>query len=188
MPQPVKFAVLLLLIAFPLLEIGLLIRAGQILGFWPLAAIVFATAMAGAAVIRRIGVKMLQKLLSEMEAGRFGRQVSGRGRAGLDLMLDGLLQGAAGVLLILPGFISDALGVALLIPALRRYVIRSGFAKLVAGAAARAEVFESVFETRRAHHPPEPPPGPGPVIEGEYERIDDDHDQNRPRPPRAPAR
>jgi len=72
MSQPIKFATLLVLIAIPILEIGLLIRAGQALGFWWLALIVIATAIVGSMVIRRIGVSVLQKMFAEAERGRPG--------------------------------------------------------------------------------------------------------------------
>ncbi len=179
MSQPLKFATLLVLIALPILEIGLLIRAGQSLGFWRLALIVIATAILGTVVIRRIGVSVLQKTFAEAE----------QGRPGIEPMLDGLLQGLAGILLILPGFISDTLGALLLIPALRRALIRSGIAKLLSGSYVRTEVYEERFETRHPRGKPRSEDSAGPVIEGEYERLSEESvDPRRPRPPSVPDR
>lgn len=174
MSQPVRFAVLLVLIAFPLLEIGLLIRAGQMLGFWRLALIVLATALLGSLVIRRIGVSVLQKTFAQAETGR----------GSISPVFDGLLQGVAGILLILPGLISDCLGLLLLIPAVRQILIRGGIAKLFAAGSWRSEVYEERFETRHPHAGAHPPDGKGVIIEGEYERLGEDAtDSRRPQPP-----
>jgi|CXWK01.1.fsa_nt_gi UPF0716 protein FxsA len=179
MSQPIKFATLLVLIAIPILEIGLLIRAGQALGFWWLALIVIATAIVGSMVIRRIGVSVLQKMFAEAE----------RGRPGLEPILNGLLLGVAGILLILPGFISDTAGALLLIPALRHWLIRSGIAKVVSGSFVHAEVFEERFDARQPRRETPAEDAGGPVIEGEYERLSEDPVRPRPpKPPRVPGR
>lgn len=187
MSQPVRLATLLLLIAFPILEIGLLIRAGQALGFWRLALIVIATAVLGTIVIRRIGVTVLQKMMARAETGRDS----------MEPVFDGLLQGIAGMLLILPGFISDGLGTLLLIPALRRFLINSGLPRLLASSFVRAEVFDERFETGHSRQDPgrggpgyddrQPGDAPGVIIEGEYERLNEEPAKpRRPQPPRAP--
>ena len=103
MPTPVKFATGLALIAFPLLEIALLIRAGQWLGFWPVFLIVLLTAVAGSLVIQRQGFRTLARTMAQIEAGR----------GALEPMADGLLRLIAGMLLIFPGLICDALGLLL---------------------------------------------------------------------------
>lgn len=175
MSQPVKLAVLLVLIAFPLLEIGLLIRAGQVFGFWRLALIVIATALLGSFVIRRIGISVLQRMLAQAESKR----------GGVHPVLDGLLQGIAGVLLILPGLLSDAIGLLLLVPPVRKALIASGIAKALAGGTWRAEVFEGRFEGRNRRRPPDPETtANGVVIEGEYERISEEAVEPRGKPPR----
>lgn len=175
MSQPVKLAILLVLIAFPLLEIGLLIRAGQSIGFWRLALIVVGTALLGSFLIRRIGVSVLQKMLARAEVGR----------GGVHPVLDGLLLGIAGVLLILPGLLSDVLGLLLLIPHVRRGLIYSGIAKLFATGTWRTEVFEGRFESRRRPDTSRPNgEDDGMVIEGEYERIAEEPAERRPKPPR----
>jgi UPF0716 protein FxsA len=173
MSQPLKFVVILLLLAFPLVEIGILIRVGQALGFWRLALIVLGTALIGTAVIRRIGISVLQKTMSRIESGR----------GGLEPMFEGLLLALAGVLLILPGLISDALGLLLLIPPVRHFIMRSGLPKLFTTSIFRTEVFEGRFEARRRPPDPAPREEPGVVIEGEYERLAEEPID----PPRHPA-
>jgi len=43
MSQPFKIAAFVVFAAFPLLEIGLLIRVGELIGIWRLAAIIIGT-------------------------------------------------------------------------------------------------------------------------------------------------
>lgn len=114
MVHPIRLALVLSFLAFPLLEIGLLIRVGQSIGFWRLAALVIVTAMLGSAVIHRTGLAVLTKARRQYEDG-FSAGSS-------NPLLDGLVQVTAGMLLIFPGLISDAVGLVLLIPAVRHLV------------------------------------------------------------------
>ena len=158
MSQPLRIASLLALAAFPLLEIGLLIRAGQALGFWRLALIVVLTAILGSVVIRRIGLAVFSRARAEIEAGR----------GGLEPMLDGLLQVTAGLLLIFPGLISDFMGICLLVPQVRQKLTEKVLPRLFRTAR---------YENRTTpSNGPEPrvtqtPDGEGVTIEGEYERL-----------------
>ncbi|MGQ0455895.1 MAG: FxsA family protein [Hyphomicrobium sp.] len=160
MSQTVRLAVLLAFAAVPLLEIAVLIRVGQAIGFWPLALIVIATAALGVAVIRRVGLAMFRGALDGI----------GAGRDGLEPLLDGFLQVTSGMLLIFPGLLSDAVGLLLLAPPVRRQVIASGMLKAFGPAAAGFDPFAT--DARK--------PGDawrqerdddGVTIEGEYERI-----------------
>ena len=72
MSQPVKIALILALAALPLLEIGLLIRLGQLLGIWWLAAIIIGTAILGTYVIRRVGLRVFERALSRLGSDREG--------------------------------------------------------------------------------------------------------------------
>jgi UPF0716 family protein affecting phage T7 exclusion len=82
------------------------------------------------------------------------------------------------MLLILPGFLCDILGLLLLIPPLRRLAARSFFASLFGNANFEFEVRTSGREQPQS--PPRRDGGPrdetssrGPVIEGEFERLDE---------------
>ncbi|MEQ1717784.1 MAG: FxsA family protein [Hyphomicrobium sp.] len=174
MTSPLKLAVVLAVLAFPVLEIALLIKAGSVLGFWPVLGIVIATAFLGAGVIRSRGLAVFSRLFASLEAGR----------SGLEPMADTLLAVTGGMLLIFPGLISDTLGALLLLPPVRAALIRTGLAKMLAGGIVRTEVYEGRFSTgarssgtrdRRpvddvTEHPGLHLP---PTIEGDYERIDD---------------
>lgn len=167
MVHPIRLASVLAFLAFPILEIGLLIRVGQSIGFWRLAAIVVITAMLGSAVIRRTGLAVLAKARRQYEEGLSD---------GSNPLLDGFLQVTAGMFLIFPGLISDVFGIVLLVPAVRHLIVTkvlprffsvttfsTGEAYYDAGddpdpAASRNGPFDATFDK-------------GKTIEGEYERV-----------------
>jgi UPF0716 protein FxsA len=181
MPLSFKLATALIMLAFPLVEIALLIKAGRAIGLWGVLALILVTGAAGVFVIRTAGLTALQKLFSEFESG--GSPVRS--------MLDQGLKFTGGVLLLLPGLLGDCIGVLLLVPPLRRVLTRS---------AGTLWATDTMTETGRPPNPfgGDPPAGrpdggargPAPrreapstitIIEGEYERIDED----KPAPRRA---
>ena len=172
MPAPLKFAIGLALIAFPLLEIALLIRASRLLGPGAVALIVIITAIAGVAVVRRQGLQTFTRTLAEIHAGR----------GGLEPMLDGLLRLSGGVLLILPGLITDVLGLALLIPFVRQLVVKAGLPKLLAGSFGATGIFTRRFESAREGRTYGDAPPSTVIIEGEYERVEEPKTQPKPGP------
>jgi UPF0716 protein FxsA len=173
MAQPLRLAAFLAFLAFPILEIGLLIRAGQGIGFWRLALIVVATAILGGAVIRRTGLRVLTRARAQMARGHFE---SGRNR--FEPMFDGLVHLTAGMLLIFPGLISDAIGLILLIPFVRNLVVTIVLPKLVTMAVFGSGPANRPFPRGGEQRGPgpsgsefDPERGSGPTIEGEYERV-----------------
>lgn len=158
MSQPLKIALIIAFAALPLLEIGLLIRLGQLIGVWWLATIILTTAMLGTYVIRRVGLSVFERALSRL----------GSDRENFSPLFDGFLQVLAGLLLIFPGVIADVMGLFLLIPQVRHVVIRTGLLKLVTLFQYQADVSRETF---RATDEPEPSSDDGVVIEGEYERV-----------------
>lgn len=95
-----------LILAVPLLEIGLFVTLGGILGLWGTLIFVLASSVLGASILRRA-------------AGSVQR----RGRSPLHQMASGGFSVVAAMLLILPGFLTSALGLILLIPIVQRVVI-----------------------------------------------------------------
>jgi UPF0716 protein FxsA len=158
MSQPLKIAAILFLAALPLVEIGLLIRLGSVIGIWWLAAIIIGTAFLGTYIIRRVGMSVFERALTRLNSER----------EGFSPLFDGFLQVLAGLLLIFPGVISDVIGLVLLIPHVRRFMIRTGLLKLVTFFHYQAEVSREAFRSNRS--PPKDEPS-GVVIEGEYERV-----------------
>ncbi len=72
----------------------------------------------------------------------------------------------------MPGFITDALGIALLVPPLRSLMLEPCCRALPAGAAPRSH----------CRAPPAAEPARPIVIEGTYQRLDDDRDPQSAKP------
>lgn len=100
-------------LAVPLIEIGLFIQVGGLIGLWPTLGIVVLTALIGTALVRSQGLAAMNNL-----RGSFSR---------LEDPSEPLAHGAmillAGALLLTPGFFTDAVGFALLAPPVRHAVI-----------------------------------------------------------------
>ena len=152
----------ILLLAWPLIEIAVLIKAGGWLGFWPTLLIVIGSGMLGASVLMRYG----------FDAALRVQEAITRGETPLIAMMDGALVALAGGLLIVPGLIADAVGLALLIPPLRGFLAR----RLLRSMLGMSDVDGEPFEPGRgdgARPRSQGFPSDGPVIEGEFERLDE---------------
>jgi UPF0716 protein FxsA len=175
-----QIGLLLLFVAAPLLELALLIKTGQWIGFWPTLAIVVGTGIAGSLIVRQQGFAVARRLLQDAD------QPSEM----LDAMINGGLMLAAGILLILPGLCTDVLGLLLLIPPLRRQVAyriaRHGRWSVMQtrerwSASRRPSGDDGARGAHTAPKQPQPGRRSGAVIDGEFERLDDD------RPPKDTA-
>ena len=102
----------LLFIAAPIAELALLVWLGGLIGFWPTMGLVVVTGVAGAALARASGVKVLTQIRAEVAAGRMP----------VGHMLDGALVLTGGLLLLTPGLLSDIVGLALLVPGSRTLI------------------------------------------------------------------
>ncbi|MEM7057386.1 MAG: FxsA family protein [Pseudomonadota bacterium] len=100
----------LILLAVPVIEIGLFIEIGGWLGTWPTIGLVVLTALIGSILLRQQGVAALRDFQGRLAAG----ENPGR------LLADGAMILVAGALLLTPGFFTDAVGFLLLIPGIRR--------------------------------------------------------------------
>ena len=164
-----QLAFLLLFIAAPLLELAVLIRVGQIIGVAATLAIVIGTAFLGLFVFRLQGFGVLNR----------ARQALQEGKAPVIPVFDGSLLAMAGGLLILPGLIGDTIGLLLLIPPFRRMVAGWIVGRATAEGASRAKVFTVRRRKARTgeHGQERASEKPGPVIEGEYTRLDETGDK-----------
>jgi UPF0716 protein FxsA len=151
----------LLFIALPFLELALLIKAGQMLGFWPTLAIVLGAGILGALIWSRQGVSVARKT----------QQALAQGKPPVGPALDGAFLLLAGALLIMPGFLTDVLALLLLVPPIRHKVSRWVVRRLVERAHVQVRSFE--VRVQDASSPGSPGAGSvqGPVIEGEFERL-----------------
>ncbi|MFP7672391.1 FxsA family protein [Marivita sp. S0852] len=97
----------------PLVEIGLFIQIGGVIGLWPTLGIVILTAVIGTYLVRSQGLAAMDNL-----RGSFSN---------LEDPSEPLAHGAmilvAGALLLTPGFFTDAVGFALLAPPIRLAII-----------------------------------------------------------------
>jgi UPF0716 protein FxsA len=170
-----RLAVGLAFIVVPVLELALLIKTGQVIGVWATVALVVTTALTGAMIISRQSLSVLRRTL----------QAASEGRPPVAPVLDGLFLLVAGALLLTPGLLTDAVALALLVPPVRRAVARAGVRWLLRGAQVRVKVYRG----QTASGPPRGRPGAdddGPVIEGEFRRLDEDPAQPRPSRPSQP--
>ncbi len=147
---------LIAFIAVPVIEIGLFIQVGGIIGLWPTLLIVILTALAGTYLVRsqgRLALGQLQRSFSDL-------------RDPTEPLVNGAMILFSGALLLTPGFFTDAIGFALLIPAVRK----------VAFNAIRARINVQSFGTPRTdqHPPSHGPRRGGDVIDGEFIELPDD--------------
>jgi UPF0716 protein FxsA len=139
----------LLILAFPLLELFLLIKLGGLIGAFNTLALVVLSAIVGLVLVR------YQGLTTAMRA----RQRMLQGEPPQTEALEGLLLVIAGILLVIPGLITDALGALCLIPPVRRYVAYRLLTK--------AWGYGAQYQRRRRT-----------VIEGEYQRENNRSNNN----------
>ena len=106
------FILLILFVAMPVIELGLLYRVAQATDWGTTFLIVLTTGVVGAALAKHEGLKALQSVQNELAAGKMPTSQ----------LFDGVLILVAGVLLITPGILTDAFGFCLLIPPIRAIV------------------------------------------------------------------
>lgn len=105
----------LILAAFviiPIIEIGLFILLGQLIGFWPTLLGILVTAAIGSAVLRFQGASLIAEI----------RSTVGRGVLPGRALAEAMMLGMAGVLMVTPGYFTDFVGFLLLIPPVRGFV------------------------------------------------------------------
>ncbi|MBJ94387.1 MAG: FxsA protein [Rickettsiales bacterium] len=108
------FVYLLLAFTFvPAVEIALFVRIGSVIGPLATFAVVLATGIAGAALARSQGVRVVGEIRDSLEAGRLPA----------DELAAGALVLIGGTLLLTPGFLTDFLGLLCLAPLSRHLLI-----------------------------------------------------------------
>lgn len=153
-------ALFLAFLIVPLIEIGLFIQVGGLIGLWPTLAVVVLTAVVGTWLVRREGLAALAQVQQRMRSMTDPTEP----------LAHGALILFAGALLLTPGFFTDTCGLLLLIPAVRATVIRQIAARIL---------------QRRGASPFRPGPrGPADpqILDGEFFEID-----TPPQPPQKPS-
>jgi UPF0716 protein FxsA len=163
------FILFILFIAMPFIEIALLIKLGDFLGFWPTIGIVVVTAIVGANVLRAQGLATMQRVSQSIASGK----------PPIQPMVDGFFLAISGAFLLTPGVITDAIGLLLLVPPVRHAIARWGFGRMVKKANFTVHTYTTgeqpnaspeQFEDQRSR-PKRPTSGKGPVIDGEFEEV-----------------
>ncbi|KFE35239.1 FxsA family protein [Thioclava atlantica] len=107
--------IFLAFLAVPLIEIGLFIKVGGLIGLWPTLGIVLLTAIVGTALVQREGARALDDLRGSLNELRDPSRPLAHGAMIL----------VAGVLLLTPGFFTDTVGLLLLIPGTRDWIMKT---------------------------------------------------------------
>ena len=110
-------------VVIPVVELLLLLRIGEAVGFVPTVALVLATGFLGAALARAEGLRVLVQFQRELAGGHMPGQA----------LMDGISVLLGGALLLTPGVLTDVAGIALLLPPSRRWIQRRVRARLEAG-------------------------------------------------------
>ncbi len=138
------FRLMALFVAMPLIEIALLVKLGEVAGFWPTIFLVIFTGILGATLARKQGWQTYQKIQQELAQGRMPASQ----------LLDGLLILIGGIVLLTPGLITDTLGFLLLIPLARNGVknyLRRHFQHLTA-AGQSGEFYDEIDSRASGYH------------------------------------
>ncbi|WP_425071507.1 FxsA family protein [Sagittula sp. S175] len=98
----------------PLIEIGLFIQVGGLIGLWPTLLIVVLTAVLGTYLVRAEGARAMNDLRRSFSQLEDPSQP----------LANGAMILVAGALLLTPGFFTDAVGFSLLIPTVRSAVFK----------------------------------------------------------------
>lgn len=169
-----QIGLILLALAFPLLELAVLIKVGQTIGLWWTILVLIGTGLVGGLIIHGQG----------LSAARRAAQSMSEGRPPIEPVVDSFMLMLAGTLLLIPGLITDVMALALLVPPIRRGIARWALKKLFAVAEVHVETHEWRSPGRESEDvPPGEPrrtPGKGDVIDVEWERVDE------PKPPPKP--
>jgi UPF0716 protein FxsA len=111
---PIGCTLFVLFTVVPLIETGLLVLMGDLVGFWATIAMILVTAILGAWLGKREGLKVYREwrtALSEMRIPEEG-------------ITSGLLVLVGSVLLVAPGVLTDVTGLILLLPPTRRFIAK----------------------------------------------------------------
>lgn len=105
---------LFLFVAIPIIEIGLFLQVGGLIGFWPTIGVVIVTAFLGTYLVRQQGASAIGQIMETFQTLRDP----------VEPLAHGAMILVSGALLLTPGFFTDAVGFALLIPPVRAAAFR----------------------------------------------------------------
>jgi len=149
-----------------LLEIYVLVQVGGFLGALPTIMLVIITALIGSALVRSQGLQLVAQLQQRLAQGEMPGQQ----------LIEGIMLIITGVLLVTPGFVTDLSGLLILQPTIRAAIAKTILANVNFSSMNMSGGFSqphsgfsqsnSGFSKNNIDD--------GDIIEGEFERKDDD--------------
>jgi len=152
---------LIAFIAIPLIEIGLFIQVGGIIGLWPTLLIVLVTAIIGSQLVRSQGMREMANLRGSLNDLRDPTEP----------LANGAMILFAGALLLTPGFFTDIVGFSLLLPPVRAFVYKQLREKVKVASFSMGQ--QPGQETPRSYDPRQPQDR---VIDAEFQDVTPTHD------------
>lgn len=143
---------LIIFVVIPMLEITAFVYIGGAIGLWTTLSIALCTAILGGLIIKYQGFLTMESMKSALA----------HGKAPVTEIFDGFFLVASGALLITPGFVTDGIGFLLLFPPFRAFI---------------RDMISKRFKMHdiRAHHTYNTnQQNDSTIIEGDYERVDED--------------
>jgi len=113
-------AVILFIIAIPLIEIYLMIKVGGVIGAFNTIFLIFFTAITGIYFARLEGLNTIRSGLGQLIKNEIPMYE----------MISGAALAFAALLLIIPGFLTDVIGFLLIIPITRKFLVKSISSKI----------------------------------------------------------
>ncbi len=156
------FLLLVIFIVIPIVEIGLFIQVGGMLGLWWTLAIVIITAIIGTYLLRKQGLDVVNKLQSEMAEGQLP----------VNQLIHGTFIVIAGLLLLTPGFFTDFIGFSLFVPQIR-LALGSFLGQFIKSRARNNAGGQFQFRSQYTETNTNKPAN-GNEIDGEYSVVEDD--------------
>jgi len=149
---------LALFISVPLAEIAVFIMVGKAIGMIPTILSVIITAFIGTFLLRRQGLSAFARTQTALAEGRLP----------VESVIDGMCLLVAGAFLLTPGILTDTIGFLLFVPPLRRWLAKTVFHRVT------RNMDVHVAGSRRQGKTGPQDDAHGPVIDGEYERVEPD--------------
>ena len=149
------FRLMLLFVGIPILEMALLVRIGQDLGFWPTIGIIVFTGVLGSILTRQQGTAVWHQFNTRLQSGQLpDREI-----------IDGLIVLVSGALLLTPGVLTDFVGFLGLLPPTRS-LMRTYAQKRIKSAQATGSI-KFRFDGFGTQSPPPPQPTSNPEWQGQ---------------------
>jgi len=106
------FKLFLIFAVIPLIELGILIKIGTVIGTLNTIMLVILTAAIGAYMVRMEGIGVLSRIQQSMQDGQFPAEE----------LINGAMVLVAGALLLTPGVFTDLIGFLMVIPVSRNVI------------------------------------------------------------------